>query len=173
MRKSKSSYPLILFTSIGFLFILMQSGCKGQSEKKEKPVNDKISSFQKPRSSYEDSFHIYNRSVIIYYPDSIQLMNIKAAMDSNVFDGTMHEFYYQIRNARNVIKKSWSELQLIEVKNFRYLVFHRKDSSREIIDLNAKNDVCGMYLFKNERSPQLADMTNIETALHNYFKKYD
>ena len=61
-----------------------------------------------------------------------------------VFDGSMHEYFYQMRNARIVIKKTWPGLKIVESKNYRFILFIKKDKTTECIDLNTKNDSEGL-----------------------------
>jgi hypothetical protein len=53
----------------------------------------------------------------------------------------------------------------------RYLLFQKKGGGADCIDLNIKNDARGLIIFNAQKSPQLVDMTNIETELDFYFKK--
>jgi len=41
----------------------------------------------------------------------------------------------------------------------------------EVIDLNTKNDPCGLFVFNGQKPPLLVDMTNIDTDLGFYFSK--
>ncbi len=168
----RNYHKLIKFLAgIALVFFIVQSGCKCKPHKIKNHTNEHLKPFRKPGSTAQDSFHINNRSVVIFYPDSLQLENTRSVMDSSVFDGTMHEYYYQIRNAKNVLRTYWPALQSFELKNYRYLVFHNMDSISITIDLDEKNDLFGMFLYMHEKPPQLIDMTNIETALSNYFTK--
>lgn len=88
-----------------------------------------------------------------------------------VYDGTMHEFYYQMRNARMVIKKTWPGLAIIESENCRFLLFVKDDNTRECIDLDTKNDAYGLFVFNRKKPPLYVDMMNVETAISYYLKK--
>ena len=37
------------------------------------------------------------------------------------------------------------------------------------IDLNARNNICGMYLFDPKKDPEFVDMPNVDTFLGFYF----
>ena len=171
MNKKLSIWLLCFSVSV----VLIQNACINQNEEKkeDKPDVKKESSpvYKKPSSNYRDSLHINSPAAVFYHPDSLQLLRIKATMDSTVYDATMHEFFYQMRNARIVIKKNKPGLKIIEAKNCRYLVFHKKDGTAEFIDLDTKNDAYGLFLFNLNKSPLLVDIMNIDTALSFYFEE--
>lgn len=125
----------------------------------------------KPISSYPDTLIIKFPAAVFFHPDSLQLLKIKAQTDSMVFEGSIHEFFYQMRNARMVIKETLPGLSIIESKNYRYILFIKKDNTGEYIDLNTKNDAYGLLVFNGKKSPLFVDMTNIETAISFYFKE--
>jgi hypothetical protein len=76
-----------------------------------------------------------------------------------------------MRNARMVLKKYWPKVRIIETSKARYLLFIKADKSKKCIDLNSKNDICGIFLFDNKKDPELIDMMNVDTALEFYFNK--
>lgn len=82
----------------------------------------------------------------------------------------MHDYFYQMRNGRNVVREAWPALTVIDAKNYRYLLFVKRDDSCQCIDLNAKGDLYGIFLFDGRKDPVLVDMPNIKTALGFYFK---
>ena len=127
--------------------------------------------FTKPPSTYPDTLIINFPAAVFYQPDSLQLSRIKALTDSMVFDGSMHEYFYQMRNARIVIKKNWPGLTITEAKNYRVIMFIKKNNTREYIDLDTKNDTHGLFVFDGKESPLFVDMTNIETAISFYLKE--
>jgi len=131
----------------------------------DKPVKTK------PSSSYSDTVEIDLPSAVFYNPDSIQLEKIKAVTEAGIFESTMHEFFYQMRNSRMVLKKYYPHIKILEVKNARYLLFKKMDAERELIDLNDKNDPFGLFLFDGRQAPRLVDMTNIESELGFYFSR--
>ncbi len=160
------------FKLLFFIFFFSQIlSCRSHKEKSNNQLQQSAKSeYLKPPSSYQDSLIINRASAVFYYPDSLQLLQIKALMDSSEYDGTMHEFFYQIRNSKIVIKKNYPNLNIIDVKHYRFLLFQNNNKLTEIIDLNKQNDAYGLFLFNQAKSPQLVDMTNIETALDTYFK---
>lgn len=124
----------------------------------------------KPPGSFNDTLIINFKAAVFYHPDSLQLKKIKAQTDSMVFDGIMHEFFYQMRNARMVMKNTWPDIKILEAENYRYLCFVKKDNTIEVIDLNTKKDAYGLYVFNSIKLPQLIDMMNIETEVSFYLK---
>jgi hypothetical protein len=125
----------------------------------------------KPASSYNDTIMISSPAAVFYSPDSLQLQKIKSTTESQVFEGTMHECFYQMRNSRMVLKKDYPAVRIIEMKNARYLLFKKSNNENELIDLDKKNDPCGIFIFDAMHSPRLVDMTNIETELGFYFSQ--
>ncbi len=124
----------------------------------------------KPGSHYNDTIWINSNSAVFYSPDSIQLQEIKTVTDSRVFEGIMHECFYQQRNARMVLKTDYPGIKIIEVNNARFLAFKKESKETVVIDLN-RHDPCGLFLFDPAQSPKLADMMNIESELGFYFYK--
>jgi hypothetical protein len=126
----------------------------------------------KPTATYADTLIINFSAAVFYHPDSLQLLKIKAQTDSMVFDGAMHEFFYQMRNARMVIQKTWLHLKITEAKNYRYLLFITEDNKKYCIDLDTKNDAYGLLVFNRKKLPLTVDMMNIETEVSFYLKDY-
>jgi hypothetical protein len=157
-----------------FLPVLLICACF-DSSRKTKQVHNKIdtkdSVKNKPPGSFSDTVKIKVASAVFYMPDSIQLERIKAITDSAVFDGTMHDCFYQMRNAQAVLKQYYPDIKITEVKDARYLLFEKTDGVREYIDLNTKKDPCGIFIFDGQKAPLLVDMTNIESELGFYFSK--
>ena len=156
------------------LIVLIGTYCTNPGQTAEQPevnAGDKTLVKTKPASSYNDTIKISSSSAVFYDPDSLQLEKLKAITNKQIFDGTMHECFYQMRNARIVLKKEYPGIKIIEVKNVRYLLFKKINNETEIIDLNEKNDPCGVFIFDAVHSPRLTDMTNIETELGFYFSR--
>ena len=158
------------------IFSLLTSSCSNSQVKEKKnkgevEINNQI--LTKPPSNYQDTLKIENESAIFYHPDSLQLQKIKKITDKRIFEGQTHEYLFQMRNARIVLKKSWPGIKIIEAKNIRYLKFIRKETNPVVIDLNEKNDMYGLFLFHPGKEPHYADMMNIDTELPFYFLKVD
>lgn len=125
----------------------------------------------KPYSTFQDTLKISKPSAVFYHPDSLQLEEIKQQTDSMAYKDLMHVHFYLTQNARNVIKNAWPSLNIIEAKNFRYLLFIKKDGSKDNIDLDKYAETYGLFLFDGKKPPKLVDMMNIDTELYVYFKK--
>ena len=125
----------------------------------------------KPPSTFQDTTQIDLPAAVFYVPDSLQLEKIKKLTESAIFDATMHEYFFQMRNARLSIKRDWPLLKIIEAKNVRWLLFHGKGNDSTYIDLNTRNDSHGLFLFQPGKKPHYTDMMNIDTELGYYFKK--
>ena len=111
------------------------------------------------------------KSVVFYSLDSLQMEKIRKVNEKAIFDMLTHNYQYQMGNALIVIKKYWPQIKIIETTKFRYLLFEKKDKSKVCIDLNNKNDICGLFLFDGEKNPALLDMPNIDTQLGFYFSE--
>lgn len=171
MNSVRKKHPVISILFFLCFWVMINVNCNHhQKENKSEENTTNLPVYKKPTSGYQDSLYINEPAAVFYHPDSLQLLKIKEGMDSSVYDGTMHEFFYQIRNAKNILSKTWPGIRIIDAKNCRFLVFQKKDNSKEVIDLDQKNDAYGLFLFDQIKSPLLADMTNIETALGTYFK---
>ncbi len=172
--KNNLLFNRILWLSILFFFSAILPGCSGVSEKKNKDQTNPVSGnkiIQKPPSSYTDSLIITSASAVIFNSDSLQQEGFKAINKKMVFESMVHECFYQMKYSRMVLKKDWPQLKIIESSNSRYLIFLKADKSKTVIDLNTKNDMCGLFMFDGEKDPVLADMTNVETALRFYFEE--
>jgi hypothetical protein len=122
----------------------------------------------KPFATYKDTLIIDAASAVFYYPDSLQLKEIKKLTDSVVYTGSMHEYFSMMRNARIVIQKEWRSLKIIEAKNCRYLLFKKKDGSAECIDLDSCNYIYGLFVFDRKKPPGFIDMMNVDTQVSYY-----
>jgi len=96
---------------------------------------------------------------------------IKSVNDPRVYATITHDCYYQMQNARNVIRQYWPRISIVEVVKARYVLFIKLDKSRKCIDLDVKNDICGLFLFDPKKDPELVDMPNVDSFLGFYFEK--
>jgi len=170
--------PVIIHQSLAFFFIVaLSAGCTGTGpSKKENTGQKKIApsspvQYKKPPSGFNDTLVINSLSAVFYNSDSLQLDKMKTILKKEEYETEVHNCFYLMRNARIVMKQYWPQIQIIETSRARYLLFTKADKSRTCIDLNTKNDMCGMFLFDREKDPELVDMMNIDTALGFYFKK--
>ncbi len=157
------------------MICLFTSSCSEISRKnnqhEEKSTKTKPPIIKKPGSSFNDTIIINARSAVFYNPDSLQMEKIKAVNDKAIFDMITHDCHYQMQNARIVLKKYWPQIRVIETSKARYLLFMKLTDDKICIDLNNKNDICGLFLFDRKKDPVLVDMPNINTALGFYFSK--
>ncbi len=162
-------FKISIFYILTF-FILISSCSEGSKKNLSQQLQSKDSSeiHKKPASTFQDTLYINSISVVFYQPDSLQLNRIKEITDPSIFDGSMHEYFYQIRNAHIVLKQNWSQLKIVDSKNVRYLVFAGLDHTRYTIDLDQYNDAYGMFVFDLKKVPILVDMTNLESIIHMY-----
>ena len=138
-------------------------------EKKTSPSGQQLHT--KPPSGFQDTMQIDFPAAVFYIPDSLQIEKIRELTDSAIFDATMHEYFFQMRNARMAINRDLPRLKILEARKVRYLLFHGKGNDSTYIDLNTKNDSHGLFLFQPGKKPHYADMMNIDTELGYYFKK--
>ncbi len=158
-----------------FLFCFILYGAC--TEKKRNKISQN-SNFQqqdtnrrKPPGSFEDTLVITYPSAVFYNSDSLQLQKIKGLSDENQFESNMHDCFFQMRNARMVIKQYWPKIHIIETSTHRFLQFVKMNKTSTIIDLNTEGDICGIFLFDGKKEPELTDMMNIDTFLGFYFEK--
>ena len=90
--------------------------------------------------------------------------------DPVAYEGLEHEYFFQMRNARIVIKRTWPSLNIVEAKRFRYLIFIKRDGTREYIDLDTKKEPYGLFVFDCKKTATQVDMSNIETDVSFYLK---
>lgn len=126
---------------------------------------------RKPPSSFPDTITIDFPAAVFYNPDSLQIEKLKVITDTMIFESIMHDCFYQVRHSLIVLKKYYPRIKIIEVTNARYLLFEKAGGEKEYIDLNTKNDPCGIFIFDGQKASLQADMTNIESELGFYFSK--
>lgn len=178
MKKNVKSFlpgSLAINGLITLFLFLFTCSCSPGNEKNTPPaeINPKTKSsiIKKPGSDYQDTIIIKAKSAVFYSPDSIQMEKIKSVNTKAIFDMLTHNCHYQMENAHIVIKRYWPQIKIVEVSRFRYLLFEKTNKSKVCIDLNDKNDICGLFLFDEKKDPVLVDMPNIDTQLGFYFSK--
>lgn len=174
----KIRVPAITIRSLIFIFIATQlNSCTGAGPAKKEKTEQKSSvpqisaPYKKPPSNFNDTMVINSISAVFYNPDSLQLDKIKKFLKKEEYETEVHNCFYLMRNARNIMKQYWPQIHIIEISSARYLLFIKADKSKTLIDLNTVNDMCGIFLFDRKKPPELVDMMNIDTALGFYFKK--
>ena len=127
----------------------------------------------KPGSSFNDTLYITKFPVVIFYnPDNKQLESFKNNTSPSVFQSRTHEYYFQQRNAKIVIKRDWRNLRKVETSNVRYIAFMQYDAANlQVVDLNLLEDISGMILWDGTKKPHPIDMMSVETELSYYFIK--
>jgi len=147
------------------------TSCNNSSVNKE-PVKDNTvpdkTIQSKPPSNYQDTLIIDLKAAVFFGPDSLQLKKIKEITEETIFEAQSHEYFFQMRNARIVLKKNWPSITIIEAKNVRYLLFKKSDNDSVCVDLD-KKDPYGLFLFDTKKDPHFADMMNIDSELPFYF----
>ena len=162
------------FTMYIASILLFITSCNDGGNKIDKGTNNPALDqpvHAKPPAHTRDTLLINFSAAVFYNPDSLQLEKIKSITKPGVYDATMHEYSYQMRNARMSIKRDYPDLKIVEAKNIRFLLFRSKDDDSEYIDLNSKDDPYGLFLFQPGKKPHFADMMNIDTELGFYYKK--
>ena len=160
---------IIYIVSVLSLMASCSSNPAQDKEEKTSPSGQQV--LTKPPTSFQDTMQIDFQAAVFYLPDSLQLEKIKELTDAGIFDATMHEYFFQMRNARISIKRDLPQIKIVEAKNIRYLLFHGKGDDSTYIDLNTRNDSHGLFLFQPGKKPHYVDMMNIDTELGYYFKK--
>jgi hypothetical protein len=169
--KPSNCLPLLLGLLLSLIYGSMLS-CSQPAKKKIPAVitpEHKDTIRRKPPGSFSDTLTIHYPSAVFYNPDSLQLLKIKEITEKNEYETEVHNCFYQMRNARIVLKKYWPQIHIIETSKNRYLLFVKADKSRIFNNLDNKGDMCGLLLFDGKKEPELVDMMNIETALGFYF----
>ena len=164
-------YCIFLLTLLISCFVISCTNSPKSRNVHQQVIDKKVELRTKPPTTSQDSLKIKPGTAVFYQADSIQLKKIKELTDVRIYDGSMHEYFYQTRNAHIVLKKNWGKIKIVEVRNKRYLDFIKEDRNHEVIDLNKYNDAFGLFIFDGKKSPVLVDMTNLEEALYFYFGK--
>ena len=156
------------------IIMVILSACAPAVKEKQLPEQEvKLKVNTKPGSSLKDTLYVEGEAIVFYAPDSLQLEKIKAVTDSRVFEGSMHEFFYQQKNARKFLARNWKHLRITDCKNFRWISFGSEGRTVTIIDLDSLNDSHGMIVFDGVKKPAVIDMTNAETEVAYYFRSHD
>jgi hypothetical protein len=166
--KSKYSPSVPFITALAATLIIFSCSDNRNPENKKNNTPAQVT-YVKPPSSFNDTLIISDKSAVFFNPDSLQLEKIKGITENMIYESNVHDCFYQMRNARLVLKKDWPKIRIIETAQNRYLLFVKSDKTKTCIDLNSRGDMCGIYLFDTAKEPEFADMMNIDTALGFYF----
>ena len=162
---------ILMNAYFSLLFFISCSNQKQEQAISKTESNSRKNDRNKPPASYADTLIIDFPAAVFYYPDSLQLEKIKAITDSMILDSAEHDCFFQMRNARMVLKKNLPTVKIIETSKARYLQFMKSDKNIIITDLDTKNDMCGIILFNGMKDPVLIDMMNIDSEWDYYFRK--
>src|SRR5205085_7055433 len=99
----------------------------------------------------------------------LQLEKLKQISEERIFDGTMHEYFFQMRHAGNFLKQFKPQLHVVWLKKARFLLFGKFNHTSTVIDLN-NYEAKGLFVFDGKKDPVLIEMTNVETQVSDYFK---
>ena len=166
-----NSSPLPIHRIIPFLLFAL--ACREHT--KNSPVEggktfQKPALIKKPPSSFNDTLVVGSNSAVFYTPDSLQMEKIQSVNEKNVMANIRHNCFFQMQYARSSLKDNWPRIRIIEVSRARFLLFVKTDGTKIYIDLNDKNDICGIFLFDGKKDPVLVDMPNVDTILGSYFR---
>jgi hypothetical protein len=122
----------------GMMFIvLLACSCSRSPEKNSREIkNDQVSKphiIKKPPSSFGDTVIINGQSAVFYNPDSLQMVRIKSVNEERVYATQTHDCYYMMQNARNVIRRYWPRIRIVEVTKARWLLFVKKDKVKRLL----------------------------------------
>lgn len=161
-----------LFLMFNLMMMVSFFSCLNTGKKDQVAVSKTVNPVKrKPASSFSDTIRINYPAAVFYSPDTIQLEKIKSVTEPGIFESLNHDCFYQMRYSRIAITQYWPNIKIVEIKNARFILFISQEGASEIIDLDLKNDPCGVLLYDGHQKSKLADMTNIESELGFYFKK--
>jgi hypothetical protein len=151
--------------------LILLGGCTQRNEALKNDAKGPKGSmvFNKPGASYSQTMIISSATAVFFNPDSIQLERFQALNSEMIFKSTIHECFYQQKNAKKAIHDRWRTIEVKNADTYRYLLFVKKSGDTFLVDLDSL-DLCGLFLFDPDKDPVQADMMNIETALADYFK---
>jgi len=153
--------------------LLLAVGCREQVKNAPAQIQKSVSKhavIKKPPSSFNDTLVIEQRSAVFYNADSLQMKKIETVNEKNMMAQIRHDCHYQMQYARSSLKSDWPKVKIIEASKVQFLLFIKQDGRKICIDLNDKNDICGIFLFDGIKDPVLVDMPNVDTILGNYFR---
>lgn len=163
--------PVVFFLALG---CILWGGCSAPTN--TYPVNRNGTSaflvntaLVKPTSSNADTLWVKKPAAIFFQPDSLQMLAIRSNMDTTVYKSQVHELFYQMRNARLVMREFYPAISIIETNQHRYISCWIDATHLTVIDLNQLHDISGIILFDGRHPTKVSDMMNIETELGEKF----
>ncbi len=164
-----------LTTILNVLLIPAMLACCTNVSTNEKPSTVKHPAdgitYQKPRSSYNDTFVIEAPAAVFYYADSLQLKNMKDRTEPQSFEANMHEFEFLIKTAKKTIAANMPGLKITEANKKRYLLFLVSGKNHACVDLDTLRDPCGLVVCSRHKRPEVVDMANADSEIGFYFSK--
>ena len=163
-----------MWQQLMILMILFFAGCNSNTRTELQPVENKEEKklFVKPASRSMDTLWITGRAAVFFEVDKEQLEQLSSTLPENILETMMHEYFYQMRNARQLLKQEWQDVQIVETSTARWLAFKQTSSTKTMIDLDKNNELCGIYLFNPPGEPIFTDMMNIDTQAGFYFNDH-
>jgi hypothetical protein len=168
LNRIKVNLQVLIIVSTVFIF-----SCSDNGPSRPIPENTLVNTWyeNKPPSAYPDTLKITSVAAVFYSPDSLQLLKIKSISDAVAFGSKMHEYEYLSKTAHSVIDTHFPQINIIEAKKVRYLLFTTAEEKDTCIDLDRNYEPYGLYVFDRQKAPQPVDMANTETDLGFYFTK--
>ena len=155
--------------SLIFVIVIAAGACRESAKKEQDTKRNIEAGYKKPSSTYTDTLLIRKRSAVFFMSDSIQLQKIKSLIPQRNFENDTHDCTYQMRNARMVLADSRKDIAVVEGSRARYLLFKIAANDEVLIDLDQRNEMCGIFFFEPGKPPLFTDMMNIETEIGFYF----
>jgi hypothetical protein len=160
---------------LAFLFMVKLSlfctDPPGQRDKARNDMENDKGQKNKPAGSYSDTIKVNGPSAVFYNPDSVQLEKLNAITDTMILESTIHDCFYQMRNARNSLQRNWPEIKIVEIRNAGCIRFQLLDGKSEYVNLDSLDDPCGILVFDGNKKSRLVDMMNIDSELGFYFSE--
>jgi hypothetical protein len=126
--------------------------------------------FVKPPSGATATLRINMKSAVFFQADSLQVQQLRSKLDPGLLETMLHEYFYQLRNARLVLQQHWKEVTMVEATKARWISFEDPTTgNKTIIDLDKNNELYGIYLFNPGKEPLFIDMVNIDTEAGFYY----
>lgn len=164
--------PYSLIILIGVAIVLSYSVSCRQKQQVVKPsaeVSGKMNLYTKPPSGLTDTLRISQPAAVFFRANPNQLKKVQALIQVSAFESMNHECFYQMRNAKNVLRQYYPKVNIIETTKERWLLFENEGHINTCIDLDKVNDICGIFLFDSQQKPVLIDMMNIDTQAGFYY----
>ena len=163
--------PIVLVLALG---CMMWGGCSAPTNTYPVKEADNFrlpvkGTMVKPPSSNADTLWVKKPAAIFFQPDSLQMLAIRSNMDTTVYKSQVHELFYQMRNARLVIREFYPAISIIETNRHRFISCWIDATHSTVIDLNQMHDISGIILFDGKYPTPVSDMMNIETELGEKF----